>query len=92
MATQKPEIDAVLPVYPNPSVSNTERFEGIDVVATRVDRTTKENLVRNAMNLLDITSDYDCMVTTQNPYGDGVASKRTLDVLLSKFDNKQSSR
>ena len=70
----------------------TKRPEGFDAGATRRIGTSKENVVCNVLNLLDNALNYDHLATAPNPHGDGTASKRILDILLSKFDNQQWSR
>jgi UDP-N-acetylglucosamine 2-epimerase (non-hydrolysing) len=45
----------------------------------------KDKIVREAMNLLNDKGAYDEMAKAVNPFGDGKASKRIIDVILRVF-------
>jgi UDP-N-acetylglucosamine 2-epimerase (non-hydrolysing) len=60
---------------------NTERPEGIDAGTVKLVGTRKEKIVKETERLLDNKSEYDKMANAVNPYGDGKASKRILEVL-----------
>lgn len=65
----------------------TERPEGVAAGTLRLVG-TQEDSVKNAMiSLLDNKEEYDKMAQTQNPYGDGQASKRILEVISYYFNN-----
>lgn len=59
----------------------TERNEGVDQGVTKLVGTSKENIVRETYALLNNINYYSRMATGHNPYGDGLASKRILEVL-----------
>jgi len=59
----------------------TERTEGVDQGVTRIVGTSKENIVRETFALLNDPAHYGRMATGANPYGDGLASKRIIEVL-----------
>jgi len=64
----------------------TERTEGVDRGVTRIVGTSRETIVREAFALLNDAEHYSRMATGDNPYGDGLASRRILDVLERAFD------
>lgn len=65
----------------------TERPEGVAAGTLRLVG-TQEDSVKNAMiSLLDNKEEYDKMAQTQNPYGDGQASKRILEASSYYFNN-----
>jgi UDP-N-acetylglucosamine 2-epimerase (non-hydrolysing) len=59
----------------------TERTEGVDQGVTRLVGTSKEVIIRETLALLNNLDHYNHMATGINPYGDGLASKRILEVL-----------
>jgi UDP-N-acetylglucosamine 2-epimerase (non-hydrolysing) len=63
----------------------TERTEGVDRGVTRIVGTSRENIVRETFALLNDPAHYGRMATGDNPYGDGLASKRILEVLERAF-------
>lgn len=67
----------------------TERTEGVDQGVTKLVGTSRENIVRETFALLNDTSHYNRMATGDNPYGDGLASKRILEVLERAFDDNR---
>jgi len=70
----------------------TERTEGVDQGVTRLVGTSKEAIVRETFALLNDLDHYKQMATGDNPYGDGLASKRILEVLESVFEASLSAR
>jgi UDP-N-acetylglucosamine 2-epimerase (non-hydrolysing) len=60
----------------------TERPEAVKVGAARVVGTNPERIVSQATRLLDDPEAYAAMARAINPYGDGRAAKRIVDVLL----------
>lgn len=70
----------------------TERTEGVDRGVTRLVGTSRETIVREAFALLNDPDHYSRMATGDNPYGDGLASKRILEVLERAFDGNGQTR
>ncbi|MBV5339615.1 MAG: UDP-N-acetylglucosamine 2-epimerase (non-hydrolyzing) [Deltaproteobacteria bacterium] len=64
----------------------TERTEGVEQGVTKLVGTSKENIVRETFALLNDINHYNRMATGDNPYGDGFASKRIVDVLEHAFE------
>ncbi len=61
----------------------TERPEGIQAGTLKLVGTEEENIYNNFKLLLDDVNEYEKMSKASNPYGDGLASKRIADILLS---------
>ncbi len=61
--------------------NTTERSEGIEANTLRLVGTKKDIISREAQQLLDNKDTYDKMSKTINPYGDGKAAGRIVDVL-----------
>jgi len=61
----------------------TERPEAVEAGTVRLVGTDPRRIVTEAMWLLDDDAGYATMARAHNPYGDGAASDRILDVLLS---------
>ncbi len=62
----------------------TERPEGVDAGTLKLVGTDKELIKNETTNLLDNKEDYEKMAKAVNPYGDGTASKRIVEILLKK--------
>lgn len=60
----------------------TERPEAVDAGTVILVGTEKDKIVANAIDLLNNSERYLKMSTIENPYGDGNASQRIVDVLL----------
>ena len=60
----------------------TERPEGVEAGAARVVGTRRDDIVREAVRLLEDPTAYAAMATAVNPYGDGQASQRIVQALL----------
>ncbi len=60
---------------------DTERPEAVDAGTAKLVGTDRETVVREALRLLDDASAYRAMSRSHNPYGDGKATQRILDVL-----------
>jgi|SRR5690625_3462291 len=60
----------------------TERPEGIEANTLRLVGTDYKNILDNAQELLDNEDVYNEMSQASNPYGDGNASERIVDVLV----------
>lgn len=65
----------------------TERVEGVEQGVAKLVGTSKENIVRETFALLSDLNYYNKMATGDNPYGDGLASKRILKVLKHVLEN-----
>lgn len=63
----------------------TERPEGVEAGTLRLIGTEKEQVKKNMLDLLSNYNAYHEMSNTQNPYGDGQASKRIKNILLEVF-------
>lgn len=61
---------------------NTERPEGIAAGTLKLVGVNKESVYRGVKELLDDKNLYESMSKASNPYGDGKASRRIIDVLL----------
>lgn len=59
----------------------TERPEAVDAGTVKLVGTDESAIVREAALLLDDSSEYERMSRAHNPYGDGIASKRIINVL-----------
>lgn len=64
----------------------TERPEGIEAGTLRLVGTDEDTVYQNGKELLTNQVEYDKMAKASNPYGDGEASRRIVDVLLYYFD------
>jgi len=60
----------------------TERPEGIEAGTARLVGTKTENIVREASKLLDDRLEYERISKSVNPYGDGKASNRIVEIIL----------
>lgn len=63
----------------------TERPEGIQAGTARLVGTSYENVYTNLLQLLTDKEAYSKMAHAVNPYGDGNASKRIVDILTDTF-------
>lgn len=61
----------------------TERPEGVAAGTLKLVGTNEENIYRAFRQLLEDESAYQAMAKAKNPYGDGFASRRIADILLS---------
>ena len=61
----------------------TERPEGIQAGTLKLVGTNKEVIVNETQHLLENASAYNLMANAVNPFGDGLASRRIVDALLS---------
>ncbi|EAD2655207.1 UDP-N-acetylglucosamine 2-epimerase (non-hydrolyzing) [Listeria monocytogenes] len=64
----------------------TERPEGIKAGTLKLIGTNKENLIKEALDLLDNKENHDKMAHAANPYGDGFAANRILAAIKSQFE------
>jgi len=65
--------------------SETERPEGVDCGSVLIVGTEKEPVVKATQKLLDDPQLYRTMTSRVQPYGDGIASKRIVDIIVSRF-------
>jgi len=63
----------------------TERPEGIKAGCSKLVGVDKNNIVKNALALLENKKLYKKMAKSRNPYGDGKAAKRIVSVLKKKL-------
>ena len=63
----------------------TERTEGVDAGVLKLVGTKKDDILNEAQGLLDDTKIYDRISKVQNPYGDGKAAERIVDILTSNL-------
>ena len=61
----------------------TERQEGIKAGTLKLVGTDTDTIYKEMKKLLDNSIEYDRMSKAQNPYGDGLASKRIADILCN---------
>jgi len=66
---------------------NTERPEGIDAGTVKLVGTRKNNIVSEAKKLLMDENEYSKMANAANPYGDGKAGMRIVEVLKDLLCN-----
>ena len=63
----------------------TERPEGIEAGTLKLVGTQEEVIYQNFTELLDNQKAYNAMAHAANPYGDGHACERIVDILISKL-------
>jgi len=63
----------------------TERPEAVEAGTVKIAGVDKEEIVKLAKELLDDKGAYEKMAHAANPYGDGNASKRTVEAILYYF-------
>lgn len=61
--------------------STTERPEAVDYGTVKLVGTDKETIVKEVQNLLDDKDEYKKMSEAVNPYGDGLASQRIVEII-----------
>lgn len=66
---------------------STERPEAVDAGTVRLVGTDKKQIVGEVKRLLDNEEEYRKMSFAHNPYGDGKASKRIVDAIVSSVFN-----
>lgn len=65
--------------------NTTERPEGVEAGTLKLVGTDSEAIYREFYKLLTNQNAYDSMSKASNPYGDGMASKRIVDILKEKI-------
>ena len=63
----------------------TERTEGIEAGNAILVGTEKEKIVRETLDLIDNKERYEQISQISNPYGDGKASERIVEIVQSYF-------
>ncbi len=63
----------------------TERPEGIEAGTVKLIGTDKDKIVNETVNLLPYSTEYEKMSRAINPYGDGKASERIVEILSRKI-------
>ncbi len=61
--------------------NKTERQEGIEAGVSKLVGTNSENIIKEALLLLDNENIYKKMASGNNPYGDGVVAKRIIEFI-----------
>ncbi len=69
----------------------TERPEAVAAGTVKIAGIEKDNIIKLAKELLDDENAYNKMAHAANPYGDGEASRRTVEAILYAF-GKRSQR
>ncbi|MFT5336090.1 MAG: UDP-N-acetylglucosamine 2-epimerase (non-hydrolyzing) [Sphingobacteriales bacterium] len=62
----------------------TERPEAIEAGTAILVGSSKDQIVDTVLRLLATPSEYDAMITTENPFGDGKASQRIIEILCNE--------
>lgn len=65
--------------------TETERPEAVGAGTVRVAGVETDNIIKLAEQLINNKNEYNKMAKAVNPYGDGFASKRTVEAILYKF-------
>ena len=66
----------------------TERPEAIDAGTVKLVGANKSKIINETSTLLDDTVSYDAMARAHNPYGDGYACNRILNIIKEAFNAK----
>ena len=66
----------------------TERPEGIRAGTAKLIGTSYESVYKGIDSLLSNKREYEKMSKTTNPYGDGHASKRIVDIIIDEISNR----
>ena len=64
---------------------NTERPEGVAAGTLKLIGTQSDNVQKNMRLLLEDKDVYQQMASAKNPYGDGKASEKILDIIYHHF-------
>ncbi len=65
--------------------ATTERTEGIETGVAVLAGTTENRIYETVINLLNDKQLYSQMASAPNPYGDGTASQKIIDIIKGKF-------
>lgn len=69
----------------------TERPEGVEAGVVRISGTDRMKIVRDILSLLDDNETYQKMSTSANPFGDGRASERIVEVVKSVLNKANNT-
>jgi UDP-N-acetylglucosamine 2-epimerase (non-hydrolysing) len=69
--------------------TTTERPEAIEAGTARLVGTDRKTILEEATRLLETPAAYSAMSTVANPYGDGAASKRIVDLLAVRYAGRK---
>lgn len=72
--------------------NTTERPEGVEAGTLRLVGTEETALYEALRTLLTRPDEYEKMSRAQNPYGDGQAAKRLVQILLQQFEPEERDR
>jgi len=61
---------------------NTERPEAVEGGTVRLVGANRESIVEGVINLVDNSADYKAMASAINPYGDGTAAEKIVEVVV----------
>jgi len=68
--------------------NTTERPEALEAGTVKLVGTNMEKIISSANKLIRYDEEYQKMANAVNPYGDGNASKKIVDVLINKFNSR----
>jgi UDP-N-acetylglucosamine 2-epimerase (non-hydrolysing) len=68
----------------------TERPEGVEAGTLRLVGTDTDKIFNEAITLLTVEKEYEKMAKASNPYGDGRASERIVDIILGVVENEKN--
>jgi len=66
--------------------TETERPEAVEAGTVKIVGVSRENIYKETVNLLENPQEYEKMARAVNPYGDGQASKRIVEILKKHFN------
>ncbi len=69
----------------------TERPEGVDAGCARIVGTDTDSIVRAVTELLEDANLYNAMAQAGNPYGDGTAARRIVDIIAANTQPRAES-
>jgi UDP-N-acetylglucosamine 2-epimerase (non-hydrolysing) len=67
--------------------NTTERPEGIEIGAVSLVGNNQKSIIAQCQDLLSSQIQYKSMVTDENPYGDGKAAARIVDIITKKLQH-----
>lgn len=70
----------------------TERPEGIEAGTSKLVGSNKDNIVQEVSKVIRCTSSYASMAHAENPYGDGNAAARILNLLLEQENDFRAEK
>jgi UDP-N-acetylglucosamine 2-epimerase (non-hydrolysing) len=66
--------------------NTTERPEAIEAGTAKLVGTDRQNIIETTQKLLSDKTEYQSMSTKANPYGDGKAAQRIVDIIVKHLD------